>query len=235
MKLSVYLELNGISQNSSKPRNWPRDGRKNCRSQQKLLATPQVPSRLPRLLANSVNLIRDRFGFYHASIFLLDRMGEFALLRESTGEVGAQMKERGHHLAVGSQSIVGQVLLRKKEWVVNNVQQEPLYFANPLLPETRSELAIPLIVGERILGVVDVQSRQENAFMENEVKILRILADQLAIAVWNSILFGQNQETLAQHRLCCTRSRFRPPPRIRSMKRCKPRFRLCTQQPAKSG
>ena len=154
-----------------------------------------------QLLANAVNLVRDRFGFYHASIFLLDSQGEFAVLRESTGTVGTQMKERGHRLAVGSQSIVGQVSRRKEPWVVNDVSQEALYFANPLLPETRSEIAIPLIVGEKVLGVIDVQSKMVNAFLPDEVNVLRLMADQLAIAVWNSVLFGQTQENLAQHRL----------------------------------
>jgi PAS domain S-box-containing protein len=153
------------------------------------------------LLEHAVNLIRDRFGFYHASIFLLDAIEEFAVLRESTGEVGAQMKQRGHRLAVGSQSIVGQVTERKQAWVVNNVDQEPLHYVNPLLPETRSELAIPLMIGQKILGAIDVQSKIPGAFNPDEVKVLQLLADQLAIAVWNSILFSQTQETLAQHRM----------------------------------
>ena len=111
------------------------------------------------------------------------------------------MKQRGHRLAVGSQSIVGQVSARKAPWVVNDVHQEPLYYANPLLPETNAELAIPLVVGEKLLGVVDVQSKRANTFHDEDVRILQILADQLAIAVWNSILFSQSQENLAQHRL----------------------------------
>jgi GAF domain-containing protein len=154
-----------------------------------------------QLLTNAVNLIRERFGFYHASIFLLDALEEYAVLRESTGEVGAQMKQRGHRLAVGSQSIVGQATARKEAFVVNDVSREPLHYANPLLPETRSELAIPLIVGEKVLGAIDVQSTLVNAFIPDEVNTLQILADQLAIAAWNSVLFGQTQENLAQHRL----------------------------------
>ncbi len=156
---------------------------------------------LPVLLSNAVNLIRERFSFTHASIFLLDALGEFAVLRESTGEVGAQMKQRGHRLAVGSQSIVGQATARKEPWIINDVSQEPLHYANPLLPETKSELVMPLIVGERVLGALDVQSERVNAFSPDEVQILQILADQLAIAVWNSTLFGKTQATLAQHRL----------------------------------
>ncbi len=153
------------------------------------------------LLTKAVNLIRERFGFYHASIFLMDPLGEYAVLRESTGTVGLQMKQRGHRLAVGSQSIVGQVTSRKATWIVNDVSQEPLYYANPLLPDTKAELAIPLMVGERLLGSIDVQSTKIDIFTTEDVQILEILADQLAIAVWNSILFGQSQDNLAQHRL----------------------------------
>ncbi len=153
------------------------------------------------LLRKAVNLIRERFGFYHASIFLMDALGEFAVLREFTGEVGEQMKQRGHRLAIGSQSIVGQVTARKAPWIVNDVHQEPLYYANPMLPETNAELAIPLVVGEKLLGAIDVQSTLINIFQDEDVQILQILADQLAIAVWNSMLFGQSQDNLAQHRL----------------------------------
>ena len=153
------------------------------------------------LLKNAVNLIRERFGFYHASIFLMDSLSEFAVLRESTGEVGEQMKQRGHRLAVGSQSIVGQATAQKEPWIVNDVHQERLYYANPMLPETNAELAIPLVVGKKLLGAIDVQSTRINTFQVDDVQILQILADQLAIAVWNSILFGQSQDNLAQHRL----------------------------------
>jgi PAS domain S-box-containing protein len=153
------------------------------------------------LLRNAVHLIRERFDFYHASIFLLDAVGEYAVLKESTGEVGEMMKQRNHRLAVGSKSIVGQVTVRKEPWVVNDVRREPLYYPNPLLPDTRSELGIPLLMGDRVLGAIDVQSTAINAFMSGEVNILHLLADQLAIAVWNSLLFGQIQKNLSQHRL----------------------------------
>lgn len=153
------------------------------------------------LLRNAVHLIREKFDFYHASIFLLDTIGEYAVLKESTGEVGEMMKQRNHRLAVGSKSIVGQVTVRKEPWVVNDVRREPLYYPNPLLPDTRSELGIPLLMGDKVLGAIDVQSTAINAFMSGEVNILHLLADQLAIAVWNSLLFGQIQKNLSQHRL----------------------------------
>lgn len=152
------------------------------------------------ILAKAVNLVRDRFGFYHSSIFLLDTLGEYAVLKQSTGEVGRQMIESGHRLAVGSRSIVGQSSASKNPVVINDVLNDPNYYPNPLLPDTRSELAIPLTVGDRLLGVLDVQSNKLNAFQEEDINILRILADLLAIAVLNGNLFSKTQEQLTEHR-----------------------------------
>ncbi|MDR3577077.1 MAG: GAF domain-containing protein [Anaerolineaceae bacterium] len=153
------------------------------------------------LLQKSVNMIRDRFGFYHASIFLLDALNEFAILRESTGEAGARMKAANHKLAVGSKSIVGQSTQRCEPVVVNDVTQDNTYYPNPLLPDTRSELAIPLMVGSKVVGALDVQSTLTNAFLPEDIQTLQILADQLAIAVYNGNLFAQAQENLIEHRL----------------------------------
>ncbi len=156
---------------------------------------------LSETLNKAVNLIRDRFGYYHASIFLLDPLGQQAVLKEAAGEVGKIMKEKSHSLAVGSQSVVGQATSRKEIMVINDVLKELNYYPNPLLPETRAELTIPLIVGENILGAIDVQSVQLNAFNPDEIGVLKILADQLAIAVLNSTLYARTQENLGQHRL----------------------------------
>jgi len=156
---------------------------------------------LDELLLRAVNLIRERFNFYHAAVFLLDMHGEFAVIREATGEAGAQLKRRGHKLRVGSKSIVGYVTGRGETLVVNDTLKDATYYPNPLLPETRAEMAIPLKVGERILGALDVQSTQPFAFDEDSVRTLEILADQLAVAVINTELFAETQEHLAEHRL----------------------------------
>lgn len=153
------------------------------------------------LLEKAVNLVRERFGFYHASIFLLDGQGEYAVLRESTGEAGRKMKESGHRLAVGSKSIVGQVTESKQPLIVNNVSGDATHLPNPLLPDTRSELAIPMVAAGRLLGALDVQSTQEEAFNQEDIGVLQILADQLAVAVVNGELFAKTQELLGKHRL----------------------------------
>lgn len=156
---------------------------------------------LDELLIKSVSYIRERFEFYHAAIFLRDNSGDYMVIREASGDAGMQMKRNGHKMAVGSKSIVGFVSSRGMELVVNDTTRDATYYANPLLPETRSEAAVPLKVGERILGVLDIQSRYVYAFSEDNIRSLRILADQLAIAVVNTELFAETQEHLSQHRL----------------------------------
>jgi GAF domain-containing protein len=156
---------------------------------------------LDELLQKAVDLIRTRFNFYHASVFLKDLPGEFVVIREATGEAGAQLKRSGHKLAIGSKSIVGYVAGQGEALIVNDTTRDATYYPNPMLPYTRSEAAIPLKVGERIVGVLDVQSNHLFAFSEDNLRTLQILADQLAIAVVNSELFAETQEHLAQHRL----------------------------------
>jgi GAF domain-containing protein len=153
------------------------------------------------LLGKAVTLIRERLNFYHSAVFLIEPSGEYALIREATGEAGSQMKRAGHKLKVGSKSIVGYVTGSGEPLIVNDTSRDATYFANPLLPETRAEVAIPLKVGTRILGAMDVQSTRAYSFGKEVVSVLRILADQMAVAVINSELFAETQEHLSQHRL----------------------------------
>jgi GAF domain-containing protein len=156
---------------------------------------------LDELLLKAVDLIRSRFDFYHAAVFLKDLPGEFVVIREATGEAGAQMKRMGHKLGIGSKSVVGFVAGKGELLVVNDTSRDATFSANPLTPRTRAEAAIPLKVGDRIVGVLDVQSNRAYAFSNDNLRILQILADQLAIAVINTELFAETQEHLAQHRL----------------------------------
>lgn len=156
---------------------------------------------LGELLGKAVTLVRERFNFYHAVVFLIDPANEYAVIREATGEAGLQMKRAGHKLKVGSKSIVGYVTGSGESLIVNDTSRDATYYANPLLPETRAEVAIPLKVGARILGALDVQSNKPFSFSSEDISVLRILADQLAVAVINSELFAETQEHLSQHRL----------------------------------
>ena len=156
---------------------------------------------LDELLPKTVNFVRDRFNFYYAAIYMLDWPAEFAVIREATGEAGAQLKRSGYKLGVGSKSIVGYVASRGESLIINDVSRDPTYLANPLLTDTKAEAAIPLKVGDRTLGVLDVQSTNLHAFTEDNLQVLQVLADQLAIAVVNTELFSETQEHLSQHRL----------------------------------
>lgn len=138
------------------------------------------------LLRRTVDLIRDRFGFYHAGIFLLDEKGEWAVLREATGEAGEQMKARGHRLRVEETSMVGWTALHRRPRIALDVGEDAVHFDNPLLPYTRSEVTLPLMVGNRLLGVLDVQSTEEAAFDEDDVRTLQSMADQIAVALENA-------------------------------------------------
>lgn len=152
-------------------------------------------------LKRLVDLVKNRFGFYHSSIFLLDTLGQFAVLRESTGEAGAQLKAKGHKLAVGSTSIIGQTTSLGEPVVVGDVTKELNYYPNPLLPNTRSEMGIPLRIGETIYGALDVQSEEVDAFTQEDINILRVLADQLTVTIQNANLYTKTQQTLMRHRL----------------------------------
>jgi GAF domain-containing protein/HAMP domain-containing protein len=156
---------------------------------------------LDELLVKAVNFIQKRFDFYHAAVFLHDLQGEYTVIREATGEIGTQMKRTGHKIGIGSKSIVGFVSNSGEQLVVNDTDKDATYYANPLFPNTRSEAAFPLKVGERILGEIDVQSNLPYAFTEDKLRSLQILADQMAVAVVNTELFSETQEHLSQHRL----------------------------------
>jgi PAS domain S-box-containing protein len=150
---------------------------------------------LREVLKSTVDLIRDRFGFYHVSIFLLDEAREWAVVHASTGKVGKIMVERPHRLQVGSNSIVGFVTANAKPRIALDVGEDAVHFKNPLLPETRSEMALPLILRELVIGVLDVQSREVNAFSDEDIETLQIMADQLATAIENARLYQSAQDS----------------------------------------
>ena len=149
-----------------------------------------------QLLGEVVNLISNHFGFYYAAVFLVDDAGAWAMLREATGDAGRALKERGHRLEVGGQSMVGTVVRTKKSRIALDVGTEAVRFANPLLPETRSEITLPLVVGQQVLGALDVQSVQAAAFDEAFAAVLQAMADQIAIALSNSLQFQAAQAAL---------------------------------------
>jgi GAF domain-containing protein len=111
--------------------------------------------------------------------------------------MGARLKAQGYRLAVGSNSLIGWVTANRRSRIALDVGGDAVYFQNELLPDTRSEAALPLSVGDRLIGALDVQSRAINAFNQADIEVLQVLADQLAIAIENGRLFAR-QERVAQ-------------------------------------
>lgn len=150
---------------------------------------------LNEIFDTTVDLIRDRFGFYHVSIFLLDEAREWAVVHASTGEVGKIMVSTPHRLKVGSNSIVGYVTARAQPRIALDVGEDAVHFQNPLLPDTRSEMALPLLSRGIVIGALDVQSTEVNAFSDEDVDTLQIMADQLANAIENARLLRNAQDS----------------------------------------
>lgn len=159
------------------------------------------------LISQVVNLIHKRFNFHYVGLFLLDETEQRAVLRAGTGEAGQQMLQEGHSLAVGGNSTIARCVTQAQARVASDVGYETQRFANPLLPQTRSEVALPLISRGQCIGALSVHSTRETAFSEQEVAVLQTMADQLAIAITNARLYEAAQEEIAQRGRTETRYR----------------------------
>ncbi|MEO8609550.1 MAG: ATP-binding protein [Chloroflexota bacterium] len=144
---------------------------------------------LGALLPNLVERTRSAFDLYHVSIFLLE--GENLQYKAGTGEAGQSMKQDGKHFALDAKGLVPQAARTQQPVLVDDVSQETHYFANPYLPATLSEVSLPLIVADNVVGVLDLQSQQKHHFGTDEVKVLTLLAAQLAVAVENARLYAE--------------------------------------------
>lgn len=152
------------------------------------------------LLNRIVNLLKDRFELYHVSIFLLDDTNTYALIQESTGSAGQELKRRNHRLAVGSKSVIGTCTSTGETIVVNDTAHSPIHYPNPLLPDTQSELGLPLKISGKVIGAIDLQSAELNAFPEEETAILQILSDQISVAIDNAKAYAISQEAVEEMR-----------------------------------
>src|SRR5690606_5311622 len=147
------------------------------------------------LLQMVVARTKESFDLYHAHIYLLDELGEYLVLRAGWGEPGRQMVAEGHAISFFHEhSIVARTAREGVPTIVNDVTIEPDFLPNPLLPDTRSEMAIPIIVGGLVLGVLDVQADRAHFFQEGEVQVLMALASQLAVALHNAQQFQETQQ-----------------------------------------
>jgi len=159
---------------------------------------------LDALTQQVVDLVRERFDLYYAGLFLVDKEGsagepgEWVLLRAGTGEAGQQMIAQGHKLEIGGASMIGASVANKQARIALDVGEEAVRFENPLLPETRSEFALPLVSRGEAIGALTIQSAREAAFSDEDVTVLQTMADQLANAIANARLFEQTQAALAE-------------------------------------
>jgi len=153
---------------------------------------------MEELMPLVASVISNYFGFYHVGIFLNDEIGQNVFLIASNSLGGRKMLDRHHSLKIGEQGIVGYVAARGEARVARNVGQDAVFFKNPDLPETKSEAALPLRSGKVIIGVLDVQSIKEDAFSQDEINILAILADQVSLAIENTRLFETTRRSLME-------------------------------------
>ncbi|GAB4575248.1 MAG: hypothetical protein Kow0077_25800 [Anaerolineae bacterium] len=163
---------------------------------------------LNELLNETVEAVRESFEeIYHAQVFLIDEDGREALLKASTGTAGQQLLARGHKLPVGSQSVIGQVTLHGTPLVALSGEEGSVHRPNELLPETRTELALPLISQDRVIGALDVQSTTAHAFTDDHINVLQTLANQIAVAIDHARLFEAQQQALEENQRLVQRAR----------------------------
>jgi len=152
---------------------------------------------LNEIFPNVTSLISERFGFYHVGIFLVDQDREFAILQSSNSEGGKRMLERGHRLRLGT-GVVGFTANTGQPRIALDVGADSVFFDNPDLPNTRSEVALPLKSKGNTIGVLDVQSTEAGAFSNEDLQVLTALANQVSIALENARLLTETRSALTQ-------------------------------------
>ncbi|MEJ2746466.1 MAG: GAF domain-containing protein [Anaerolineae bacterium] len=155
-----------------------------------------------KLLQDIVDLTKEQFGLYHAHIYLLDTESETLVLTSGAGQVGEQMVAEGRQIPLQQEkSLVARAARSRQGVIINDVQAEPGFLPHPLLPETRAEMAVPLISGEQVLGVLDVQAAIVNQFTSEDINVFTTLAAQLAVALQIANQYQQIQESEARARI----------------------------------
>ncbi len=154
--------------------------------------------KLEELLPQAVDLIQQRFSYYYVGIFLVDEAQQWAVLRAGSGTAGQAMLAAGHRLQVGGNSMIGSCVVNQTARVAFDVGEEAVRFDNPLLPLTRSEIAMPLLSRGQAIGAMSIQSTQAAAFSQEDITVLQTMADQLANAIENARLFQSAQQTVQQ-------------------------------------
>ena len=161
---------------------------------------------IQQLLPNITKVISEKFGFYHVGIFLLDEINQFAVLSAANSEGGKRMLDRNHRLRVGEEGIVGYAAATGKPRIAMDVGEDAVFFNNQDLPDTHSEMALPLISKNIIVGALDVQSTETQAFTNEDIQMLSLLADQVSLAIENARLFDETRKALAESEVISRRA-----------------------------
>ena len=199
---------NALSENTIKSQEWTKELEQATRQTDKranqlktlalvaraILSIQNLDNLLPRITA----IANEQLSFYHIGIFLLDDAKEYAVLTAANSIGGQRMLERSHHLKVGEEGIVGYTAATARSRIALDIYKDVVFLANPDLPETRSELALPLKIGIDIIGVLDIQSTQLSAFSEEDVETFAILADYISIAIQNARRFQEIRKTITE-------------------------------------
>ncbi len=164
----------------------------------KVSQTINATQNLQELLPTIADVVSGYFGFYHVGIFMNDAGNQYAVLGAANSAGGKKMLERGHQLKIGEQGIVGYVTSTGNPRIALDVGEDVVFFNNPDLPETHSEMALPLKISGTIIGALDVQSTEPNAFSKEDVEVLSTLADQISLAIENARLFDQTKKMLVE-------------------------------------
>jgi len=152
------------------------------------------------LISRIANLITEEFGYYYSAVYLIDESGKWVELKEATGDAGKVLKEGKHRLEVESLNIIGRSILTRQAQIAHDIGENATQFNNPLLPYTRSEIALPLYIGDSILGALDVHSTKKAAFNEQDIETLQNMANQVAISLDNARLFQKTRQNLNEMR-----------------------------------
>jgi GAF domain-containing protein len=166
------------------------------------------------LLTRAAHLIGDEFECYYTAIFLTDISGQWAELKVATGDAGKVLRENKHRLNINGKTAIGIAIRTKQAYIISNTgpddvhldnpilpytrSQTAVAFDNPLLPYTRSQIALPLTIGERVIGALEMHSTKENVFLQQDAGTYQNMANQVAISLENSRLFTEAQQTLSE-------------------------------------
>jgi signal transduction histidine kinase len=152
------------------------------------------------LLQQVTDLAKRSFDLYHAHIFLLDEYEERLVLQAGAGNVGRLMTLEGHEIGLHADAIVARAARTREPVIENDVRKSLDFLPNPFLPNTQSEMAAPLIVADNVIGVIDLQAEEQDRFSEDDVRIHKTLASQIAVAIENARLYARQVETASKLR-----------------------------------